>query len=68
MSVCNTAAPNIEQARFFNEQEQVVVKSRGNHGPATVRLFNSRTGAEPGRVFACAIQNGQPAWTAGMGE
>jgi hypothetical protein len=68
VSVCNTASPNIEQTRFINEQDQIVVKSRGNHGPATVQLFNTRTGAEQGRVFAYAIKGGQPAWAAGMGE
>ena len=45
-----------------------MVKSRGNHGPATVQLFNSRTGAEPGRVMAYDMRGGNPAWAAGMGE
>jgi hypothetical protein len=63
-----TAAPNVEQTRWASEQEQIVVKSRGNHGPATVQLFNSRTGRELGRVMAFDIRGGQPAWAAGMGE
>lgn len=68
LSTCRTASPNVESTRFINQQQQVVVKSRGNHGPATVQLFNSRTGAEEGRVMAFAIRNGQPRWAAGMGE
>ncbi|MCF6311705.1 MAG: hypothetical protein L3J39_04570 [Verrucomicrobiales bacterium] len=68
LATCRTAAPNVESTRFINQQQQVVVKSRGNHGPATVQLFNSRTGAEEGRVMAFAIRNGQPRWAAGLGE
>jgi hypothetical protein len=63
-----TAMPNVEETRWASEQEQIVVKSRGNHGPATVQLFNSRTGAEMGRVMAYDIREGNPAWAAGMGE
>lgn len=63
-----TASPNVEETRFINEQEQIVVKSRGNHGPATVQLFNARTGKEEGRVMAFEIKKGKPAWAAGMGE
>jgi hypothetical protein len=68
LSSISTASPNVEQTRWRSEQEQIVVKSRGNHGPATVQLFNSRTGREEGRVKAFEIKNGQPAWAAGMGE
>jgi hypothetical protein len=68
VTTLKTASPNVEETRFINEQEQIVVKSRGNHGPATVQLFNSRTGKEEGRVKAFEIKNGQPAWAAGMGE
>lgn len=68
VAVCYTASPNVEETRFINEQEQIVVKSRGNHGPATVQLFNSRTGAQQGRVMAYEVRGGFPAWAAGMGE
>lgn len=44
MDTCCSASPNIEQTRWVSEQNQIVVKSSGNHGPATVKLFNSRTG------------------------
>lgn len=68
VATLKTASPNVEETRFINEQQQIVVKSRGNHGPATVQLFNSRTGKEEGRVKAYEIKNGKPAWAAGMGE
>jgi hypothetical protein len=58
----------VEETRFINEQQQIVVKTRGNHGPATVQLFNARTGKEEGRVMAFEIKKGKPAWAAGMGE
>lgn len=62
------AMPNIEETRFINEQNQIVVKSRASHGPATVQLFDSKTGRQEGKVMAYEIQNGQPAWAAGMAE
>lgn len=67
VSVLKTASPNIEVARFTGPgQEEMVVKSRGNHGPATVELFDTRTGQLKDKVLAFAIQNGQPSWAAGM--
>ena len=63
-----TASPNVEQTRFVSEQEQIVVKSRGNHGPATVQLFDSRSGRELGRVMAYEIRGGQPRWAAPFAE
>ncbi|MCB1204964.1 MAG: hypothetical protein KDN18_11950 [Verrucomicrobiae bacterium] len=68
VSVCKTASPNVEQTKFITEQQQIVVKSRGAHGPATVQLFDTATGTEKGRVMAYDIKNNQPAWAAGMGE
>ena len=67
-AICRTAKPNIERTRFINEQQQIVIKSRGSHGPATVQLFDTRTGAEQGRVLAYEIQRGRPRWAAGMGD
>lgn len=61
------ARPNIEKTRWYAEQEQIVVKSRGNHGPATVQLFNSRTGQVLGSVMAYQAANG-PAWARSMAE
>ena len=68
VSVCRTASPFVEETRFINEQEQIVVKSRARHGPATVQLFDTRNGAEQGRIMAYEIREGQPAWAAGLGE
>lgn len=68
VAVCHTASPNIEETKFINEQRQIVVKSRGNHGPATVELFDSFTGKQKGRVMAYEIRDGEPSWAAGMGE
>jgi hypothetical protein len=68
VATCYTASPNIEQTRWVNEQQQIVVKSRGNHGPATVQLFNSRTGRQEGTVMAYELANGGPAWATGMAD
>ena len=68
VSVCRTASPNIEQTRWQSEQDQIVVKSRGNHGPATVQLFDTRSGRQLGTVMAYELANGGPAWARGMGE
>jgi hypothetical protein len=68
LSSISTASPNVEETRWHREQEQIVVKSRGNHGPATVQLFDSRSGRELGRVMAYDIAGGKPKWAAGMGE
>jgi hypothetical protein len=68
LSSFRTASPNVEETRWYAEQEQIVVKSRGNHGPATVQLFESRTGRQLGQVMAYDIRNGQPVWAAGMAE
>jgi hypothetical protein len=62
-----TAAPNVEQTRWYEEQEQIVVKSRGNHGPATIQLFDSRSGRELGSVMGYEAANG-PAWARSMAE
>ena len=68
VATCYTASPNIEQTRWYEEQEQIVVKSRGNHGPATVQLFDSRTGRQLGTVKAYELANGGPQWAAGMAD
>lgn len=66
VTMISPASPNIEAHHFTNGQQQIVVKSRGSHGPATVQLFDTKTGALKGQVMAYAIQNGQPAWARGM--
>ena len=68
VAVCKTASPNIEQTRFISEQNKIVVKSRGNHGPATVELFDTRTGRLEGTVKAYEIGSGGPSWAEGMAD
>lgn len=66
VSTLRTASPNVEEHHFTSGQSQLVVKSRGNHGPATVQLFDTRTGILRDKVLAFAIENGQPSWARGM--
>ena len=66
VSTLRTAMPNVEEHHFTSGQQQMVVKSRGNHGPATVELFDVRDGTLRDKVLAFAIQNGQPEWARGM--
>jgi len=66
VSVLRTELPNVERYQFRNGKREIVVKSRANHGPAVVELFDAKTGVRRGKVMAFAIQNGQPAWARGM--
>lgn len=68
VSSFRTASPNAEQTRWYQEQEQIVVKSCGYYGPATVELFESRSGRKLGAVMAHELANGGPAWATGMAE
>lgn len=68
VSVCTTALPNVEETKFISEQQQIVVKSRGAHGPATVQLFDTATGSQKSSVAAYNIRGGNPSWADGMGE
>ncbi len=66
VSVVRSELPNVERYQFKDGKNKIVVKSRGNHGPAVVELFDSKTGNRRGRVMAYEIANGQPAWARGM--
>ena len=68
VSSFRTASPNVEETHWRNQQSQIAVKSRGNHGPATIQLFDSYTGREVNRIMAYDVRNGKPHWAAGMGE
>lgn len=68
LSSFRTTGPNVEETRWYSGQEQIVVKSRGNHGPATVELFESRSGRKLGTVMAYELAQGGPAWATGMAE
>jgi hypothetical protein len=58
--------PNVEQFRLTNHDQQLVVKSRGGHGPSSVELFNLSNGSLDDKVLGYAIRNGQPKWAKGM--
>lgn len=62
-----TARPNVEETRWVEEQEKIAVKSRGNHGPATIELFDSRSGSLVGSVMAHEAGEG-PAWARALSE
>ncbi|MFC4992501.1 hypothetical protein [Rubritalea tangerina] len=66
VSTLNSARPNVETTRFIEEQNKIVVKSRGNHGPATLQLFDTHSGKQLSSIPA--YQKPTPAWAAGMGE
>lgn len=68
VSTIRTAMPNVENWKFINGGQQVVTKSRGNHGPASVEMFDTATGAQRDKILAFAIKSGQPAWAAEYAE
>jgi hypothetical protein len=67
LAILRTVSPNIEETRWVSGQGQIAVKSRGNHGPATIELFDCRTGAKLGKVMAYAAADG-PAWARDLAE
>lgn len=67
LTTFRTAMPNVEGTRWHKHQEEIAVKSRGNHGPATIQLFDSRNGRELGKVMAFQANHG-PAWARDMAE
>jgi len=68
IAVCRTQLPEIEKWKLINGNRQIVVKSRGRHGPAAVELFNVVDGSLADKVMAFAIENGKPAWARGFEE
>ena len=66
LCVLHTAAANVEKYEFSRGKTKIVVKSRGNHGPATVELFDVRTGTLEDKILAYAIKGGRPSWARGM--
>jgi hypothetical protein len=63
-----TALPVVEEWRFVNGGKNVVTKSRAEHGPATIELFETESGELKGSVAAYAVKDGHPAWAAGYAE
>ena len=66
VSIANATLPHIERTRFIDEQNKLVVKSRGSHGPARLQLFNARNGRQLASIPA--YQKPKPQWAKGMGE
>jgi hypothetical protein len=68
MTVCliRTQLPNVEMWKIINRNTEIVIKSRGEHGPAVVERFHTQTGVLEDRIVASAIQNGQPEWAQGF--
>jgi len=59
------AMPFVERYKFTNNNQQIIIKSRGNHGPATVEKFNISDGSLADKVLAFAIKGGKPSWARG---
>jgi hypothetical protein len=68
IATCRTQLPEIEKWKLINGNRQIVVKSRGRHGPAAVELFNVVDGSLADKVMAFAIKNGNPEWARGFEE
>jgi hypothetical protein len=54
MTICliRTELPNVERWEIINRNTEIVIKSRGERGPAAVELFDTRTGIPKGKVGA----------------
>ena len=68
LSSIRTALPVVEEWRFVNGGKNVVTKSRAEHGPATIELFDTDSGERKGSVPAYTVKNGHPAWAAAYAE
>ena len=70
MTVCliRTQLPNVENWKLINGNTEIVIKSRGNQGPAAVERFDTKTGILKDKIMASAIQDGRPDWAEGFEE
>jgi hypothetical protein len=59
------AMPFVEKYKLVNNNEQIIIKSRAKHGPATVELYNISDGSLSDKVLAFAIKKGRPTWAKG---
>jgi hypothetical protein len=68
MTVCliRTELPNVEKWEIINRNMDIVIKSRGDRGPAVVEMFDTQTGILKSKVMEYGIHSGQPAWAAGF--
>ncbi|HCN75899.1 MAG TPA: hypothetical protein DIT13_01745 [Verrucomicrobiales bacterium] len=58
--------PNVETWRLVRGDTQIIVKSRGARGPATVELFDTATGTLRDKVLAYAIRSSGASWAYGF--
>ncbi len=68
IAICRTQLFEIENWKLINGNRQIVVKSRGRHGPAAVELFNVVDGSLADKIIAFAIKDGKPVWARGLEE
>lgn len=61
-----TQLPNVEKWEIINRNTEIVIKSRGDHGPAAVERFDTQTGVLKDTVMAYTVRNGQPEWAQGF--
>ncbi len=61
-----TAMPNVERYAFARGDTQIIVKSRGNHGPATVEMFETATGALRDKILSFAVRSSGATWAYGF--
>jgi hypothetical protein len=68
MTVCliRTELPKVERWEIINRNTEIVIKSRGERGPAAVELFDTHSGILKAKVMEYAIHNGQPEWASGF--
>ena len=68
MTICliRTELPNVERWEIINRNTEIVIKSRGERGPAAIELFDTQSGILKGKVMEYAIHNGQPSWASGF--
>jgi hypothetical protein len=66
VSVVRTGLPNVEETRFINQdgERMIAVKSRAEHGPALLELFDVQTGIRRDKILAYKVKGGKPAWAA----
>jgi hypothetical protein len=70
MTICliRTDLPNVERWEIVNRNTEIIIKSRGDGGPAAVELFDTQSGILKAKVMEYAIIDGQPQWASGFGN
>ena len=58
--------PNIERWGFIDSGSHVVVRSRTEHQPAVLELFDTASGVRVSRVLVLEHKKSNPAWASGF--